>query len=471
MIPFATDTSDGGDARRRQGLRRGACPTLHAPMATGDGHLARLPPLPRGLGVAETIVLCEAAERLGNGIIELTRRGNLQLRGLQAEDVGRLPRELAGHPGHASASVIGSDLLDPRAPAITLDALMACDAGLDDTDRAVAGRLRERLLAAGVEGLAPKVAVVIDAGGEWAGLDRLSADLRIRLVRDSDGERRGWLGLAGDADTVTWLGDIGLARLAEGAEALLEAIAACGPRARGRDLLAHRAPLQLCEVLGLRPAIAWVRPRPPERPVVGADSQQLEIHWPFGQLEATTLLQLTRAARRCGADTFAPAPGRRWRVAGHGSLDVAALAHRARTLGLITDPDDPRLSLESCVGAAGCASGQLMTRTLAADIAAAAAPLCDGSVSLHLSGCTKGCARPNPATLVLTGTPEGVTLGLEARADDSGQLVALAAERLPQAVAQLARRVQRVHRHGETMRETLVRLGEARLAAWLAATE
>ncbi|OHV08436.1 hypothetical protein [Kushneria phosphatilytica] len=465
MIPFFTDTSDD-DSARGYG-RRGACPTLSAPMATGDGYLARLPPLPRGLDVEETLVLCEAAERLGNGIIELTRRGNLQLRGLTALTVGRLPRELMGPSGHASASRLGPELLDQRVPAITLDPLMNRDGALDDTDRAVVVRLRERLLAAGVEGLAPKLAVVIDAGGEWAGLDQLSADLRIRLARDSDGERRGWLGLAGEASSVTWLGDIGLARLAESAEALLEAVAACGTQARGRDLLDRCAPLQLCDVLGLRPAIAWVRAQPSARPVAMADHHQLEIHWPFGQIEATTLLQLTRAARQCGADTFAPAPGRRWRVAGNGSLDVATLARRARALGLIVDPDDPRLVLETCVGAAGCASGHLMTRSLAADIATAAAPLCDGSVSLHLSGCAKGCARPTPATLTLTGTPDGVTLGLEARADDSGRLVVLASERLPQAMAQLAERVQRRHLHGETMRETLVRLGEARLARWL----
>src|SRR5271168_5124782 len=61
--------------------RRGACPGLSAPMPTGDGLLVRL--LPAGImSLAAFGGLCKAAHTYGNGIIEITSRGSIQLRGL-----------------------------------------------------------------------------------------------------------------------------------------------------------------------------------------------------------------------------------------------------------------------------------------------------------------------------------------------------------------------------------------------------
>src|ERR1700722_19398640 len=77
-------------------LPRGACPGLSAPMPTGDGLLVRLAPTEAMSG--DTFAgLCAAAGRDGNGIMEVTARGSLQVRGLTprsapllADDVSRL---------------------------------------------------------------------------------------------------------------------------------------------------------------------------------------------------------------------------------------------------------------------------------------------------------------------------------------------------------------------------------------------
>ena len=61
--------------------RRGACPGLSAPMQTGDGLLARLL-TGATIGLAAADALCAAARRHGNGIIEITARGSIQIRGL-----------------------------------------------------------------------------------------------------------------------------------------------------------------------------------------------------------------------------------------------------------------------------------------------------------------------------------------------------------------------------------------------------
>ena len=67
---------------------RGWCPGLHDPMETGDGWLARVrPPLGR-LSVAQALALDGLAQTCGNGIIEITSRGNLQVRGLSAATHG-----------------------------------------------------------------------------------------------------------------------------------------------------------------------------------------------------------------------------------------------------------------------------------------------------------------------------------------------------------------------------------------------
>src|SRR5262249_33103014 len=60
---------------------RGICPGLSVPMPTGDGLLVRLrptAPIPSDAMVG----FCEGARRHGNGIIEISARGSLQVRGL-----------------------------------------------------------------------------------------------------------------------------------------------------------------------------------------------------------------------------------------------------------------------------------------------------------------------------------------------------------------------------------------------------
>lgn len=60
---------------------RGDCPRLAEPMQTGDGLLARLVtagPIP----IDAFAAFCAAAQKHGNGILEISARGNLQVRGL-----------------------------------------------------------------------------------------------------------------------------------------------------------------------------------------------------------------------------------------------------------------------------------------------------------------------------------------------------------------------------------------------------
>ena len=63
--------------------RRGACPGLSVPMPSGDGLLARLRPSGT-ISLLAFAALCAAAREFGNGVIEITGRGSIQIRGLTA---------------------------------------------------------------------------------------------------------------------------------------------------------------------------------------------------------------------------------------------------------------------------------------------------------------------------------------------------------------------------------------------------
>ena len=76
-------------------LARGACPALAAPMQTGDGLLVRLNSVAAGfLSPAALSGVADAAFRHGNGIVEVTARGSVQMRGLAPATVGPLAEDV-----------------------------------------------------------------------------------------------------------------------------------------------------------------------------------------------------------------------------------------------------------------------------------------------------------------------------------------------------------------------------------------
>jgi precorrin-3B synthase len=96
--------------------------------------------------------------------------------------------------------------------------------------------------------------------------------------------------------------------------------------------------------------------------------------------------------------------------------------------------DDPRRRVVACAGAPVCASGHIAARALAPRIAAAAAQVLDGSVTIHMSGCAKGCAHPAPARLTVVGTPAGCALIANGTARDAPFAI-VAPDQLPAVVA------------------------------------
>jgi precorrin-3B synthase len=378
-------------------LRRGICPGLADPMPTGDGLLARLA-VARAISLDALAALCAAAQSHGNGIIEITSRGSVQVRGLTAKSA----------PAFAAA-VETLDIADTAGGRVLTSPL----AGLDPREifdvTAIADCLREGLIESGLAArLAPKVSIVIDGGGAFD-LDAIQCDIRLRGVKIRSGV--GFhLTRASDGPSETMLGTIASEQTIETVLELLRAIAALGPTARARDL-PPRSPSA--------GVVHTKRPCGPSQPIgshaLRDGALALGIGLPFGHSDAATLQTLIDEAHHAGAASVRPAPGRVLLL-----IDVAPVATRgliatAQQLGFITRPDDPRRRVIACAGAPACSAAEIKTRALAPAIAAAAR--LDGQ-TIHVSGCSKGCAHPTPADLTIVGVDGQCGIVPNGRAQD-----------------------------------------------------
>jgi precorrin-3B synthase len=132
--------------------------------------------------------------------------------------------------------------------------------------------------------------------------------------------------------------------------------------------------------------------------------------------------------------------------------EAEPLAETARAEGFVVDSSDPRRYVAACTGSPGCASASLATRELASAIARAAGNFLDGSVTLHLSGCAKGCAHPGRAALTISGPDRVVVNGA---ADDPADGIC----RAEQLAAGMERLRAERERLGCQSAELLARLG------------
>ncbi|MBZ9936274.1 precorrin-3B synthase [Mesorhizobium sp. BR1-1-16] len=421
--------------------RRNACPSLAVPMRTGDGFLARLPPLAEALTPSQLMAIAVAARTHGNGHVEISKRGNVQIRGLASAD--------ASGP---SADLAEAGLMLSEGMPISSDPLASLYADAPDPAPVIAA-LHAALAESGMAArIAPKVALVLDLGGPTAPAG-VAADLR--LAYRADGVH---LGLGGTHESALWIGTIAREDVVAAVLAVLSALSEHGTAARFagsgalRDVSAILAAVPMLKPVGAPAAPAS---RPPVGPIDGLAQPAAGIAFPFGQAEAEALTELAETALEAGVTAFAPAPERALLFAGPATAVIATQAHAA-SLGFITEADDPRRFLSACIGSAGCASGHFPARALAAASAPALAPLLDGSIEIHFAGCGKGCAHPDPAAFTLSGIDKGAALVLDGRARD--EAIGFAS---PEKLVEGLRRLGAARAERETARAAIARIGRA----------
>jgi precorrin-3B synthase len=380
-------------------LVKGWCPGARRPMRSGDGLIVRVRPHGGRLPVQSLSVLAEAALRFGNGQIDLTRRANLQIRGVTQDALGPLWDALASLgllDDSAEAEAIRNIAINPLA-------------GIDPTEaidvRPIARALEAQLAAsADLRALPGKFAFVIDGGGVLPITD-LAADIRLEARREN-ADVFVAIGIAAKND-VTWLASAAPSEAADVAVQVARAILAQGGAERAYTLSSQAVDAIKTE-LGLPDAspqlVEGLEPAQPRRGLLalGDDRYAVGLGMAFGRVESGMLSALAEALAKLGVSDVRLCPWRTIYAEVGSQADGEALVETARTLGLIVDDADPQVGIDACSGAGCCNATALPTRDHARLLAALAARI-GFSGTVHVSGCPKGCARSSPANLVLIG--------------------------------------------------------------------
>ena len=340
---------------------KGWCPGALRPMLSGDGLVVRLR-VPQGrLTPAQARGVAGLATRYGNGMLDLSNRGNLQLRGVDP----------ARHEGLIDAlralALIDVDERTERRRNIMVSPFW--QAG-DDTDF-LCHALSAAAQAHALPDVSAKFGYAVDAGPQPV----LQADpADIRFERSAEGQLLLCIEGATRGKPVTRATAVADAIVlaewvrAQGVTRAARATATGAPLPAGFDC--PRQTGQGTPAPGLYPAGALVA-------------------CAFGQMEAETLAALAEL----GPLRLTP-----WRrVLIEGATRLPDLS------GLIAAADDPLLRVIACIGAPGCAQGRGETRALARRLAA----VVPKGQRLHVSGCAKGCAAPRATDITLTATAPG----------------------------------------------------------------
>lgn len=350
---------------------KGWCPGALRPMLSGDGLVVRLRPYGGRLDAKQAAGIADLAERYGNGLIDLTSRANLQIRGVNERD----------HPALLDA-LAQLGLLDPDPETESRRNILVTPFWNAGDDTGVLATSLEQALADSALDLPTKFGFTIDDGNERV-LAAASADIRIE--RDFTGA------LIVRADGAKFGRSVSREEAVEFALALAEWFAASGGNEGGRGrMAAHlRSGARLPEALqgDVEPARVMAAPR------LGLVPQGAMVGVAFGQVPHSTLHHLADSAT---ALRMTP-----WRM-----MLAEGLNQMPGSPGLITQPDDPMLRVIACSGAPRCREAHADTRALASALAPHIAP----DARLHVSGCAKGCAHAGTASITLVATSNGFDL-------------------------------------------------------------
>lgn len=358
---------------------KGWCPGALRPMMSGDGLVVRVRPHAGRLSAMQARGIAQAAREHGSGLIDLSSRANLQLRGVRPDRHGALVADL---------TALG--LLDPDSVAESQRNIVVTPFWSEGGDERMMAEELERALAASDLILPGKFGFAIDCGRERI-LDQVSADIRIErgagecLIVRPDGAA---FGMAVKADEA-------LATALALAKWFIESGGITDGRGRMAAHIRNGATLPLSLSGGTLPVAQAPQPEP------GYIAGGVLVAVAFGAMHADTLEELARHAAEL---RMTP-----WRM-----VFLPAAHEIPSGLDLVTQPNDPILRVEACTGAPWCPQAQAETRPLARLLAA----LIPSGASLHVSGCAKGCARPKPATLTLVATARGFDLVRNGTAGD-----------------------------------------------------
>ncbi len=345
---------------------KGWCPGALRPMMSGDGLVVRIRPPFGRVSQKQAAAIAFASEKFGNGLIDLSTRANIQMRGVSEASHAELITTLQDE------GLVDNDPLIEARRNVTMTPFW-CDG--DDT-WTIARALQTALTDTKAPQTPGKFGFAVDCGPAPV-LSQTAADIRI--------ERKGDGPLIVRPDGVNLAAVVTPSTAAPVALDLAHWFLTSGGASGNRGRMARHV------------ANGAVLPSHFSQPVDHADpftahpgvtdcGQMLALE--FGQMTASQLAQLSAF----GTLRITP-----WRM-----ILVENATKPIEIDGLITSDNDPRLRISACTGAPGCPQALSAVR----DTARTIARQITSNQTLHISGCSKGCAHTRRAdtTLVATGT-------------------------------------------------------------------
>lgn len=384
------------------------------------------------LPARQALAIADAADTHAAGLVELTNRANLQLRGVKAGADASLSRHLSdvGLGPRVAASESLDPLLAARQAAVaddTRNLLLSPTAGLDAFALCDTAPLAESMLALlqnepRLVELSPKFSVSLDGGERLAALDHPHdvwfADMPAarEAVMGTGTEPRFAVGLAGQpsARENHALAAVRADHVVPLLQGLLHVFLdlAAPDEHRMRDLLrSHdrgdvlaRAAARAGVLLQRDAAIdSWRRTAAEPARRFGAHAQRqaglfyVGAQPPLGRMDTAILRGLAELALAHGDGCLRLTPWQSVLVPNVAQHAVSEVEHGLRLLGFVLDAQHPLARTIACSGSSGCAKGL-------ADTKADALRLIDSlpaGVEVHLSGCLRSCAAAHCAPYTL----------------------------------------------------------------------
>jgi precorrin-3B synthase len=393
--------------------RPSACPGLLRIVAALDGGICRVK-LPGGrLSSAQARAIAAAATAQASGVLELTNRSNLQLRGVRAAGQGEL-----------IAALLAAGL-GPRTPGAddVRNLLLSPAAGLDPAALFDVGPLAGQLLDLlqdhrEFHALSAKFALQLD-GGEALTMLEHPHDLWLGTMPGSEPLLA--FGLAG-CPLDGPLAAVTPAQAVSLVDAVLRLfLELAGEHSRMRQLLAELPVGEFLERLQARlpfplrrdPAVlGWRRAAVPSAVPLGAHAQRqagrqlILVAASLGRIDAGQLRALADLAEAEGSGELRLTPWQGLLLPNIPMPQVPRVQQELRALGLLLDAREPLSQLLACSGSAACAKGLADTK---ADARQLAGLLRAGRArpQVHLSGCPRSCAAAHTAPFTLLAQPGG----------------------------------------------------------------
>ncbi len=389
-----------------------ACPGLLRIVQALDGGICRVKLAGGVLSSQQARAIAEAAERCASGVLELTNRSNLQIRGVlvgqQAELIERLLAAGLG-PSNPAADDVRNLLLSPSAgldPQALLDTRTLAAALLDLLQNTPE-----------LHRLSAKFALQLDGGEALAMLEH-PHDIWLSALPGMPARLAfGLAGCPGDKP----LGMVDAEQAVQLVEQLLRLFLelAGNEHSRMRQLLSVIPVSQLLQQLQTRllfavqaPPTDWQRAPVSQRAPMGIYTQQksglcmVAAAARLGRIDAVQLKALADLAEQYGDASLRLTPWQGLLLPNIPEHSADRLLQALTKLGLLTDAQEPLSNLIACTGSAACGKGLADSKADALRLAerlraSTARP------QVHLSACPRSCAAAHTAPFTLLASSAG----------------------------------------------------------------